>query len=225
MVTVATGVSCHRGLTVEVAFEGVCRILRYGSERMAARTREALEEIGDEARSLLEPACCFTLLDRDELGGSKFLRGIPAVGICLVTIGASLERRVADWREAGQVARALLLDAWGSAAVEATADRAEELMSSEVDDPSLSMSRRFSPGYGGWSVAEQGWVLAAVESGRLGVTATRGWMMYPRKSTTFAVTVGHRPIELRCDGDCDECTIPGCEMRRPPPGTRRESWR
>ena len=85
----------------------------------------------------------------------------------------------------GDLSHALILDSYGSAAAEAAAEAAEAMIREKISESGLKASPRFSPGYGGWNVAEQKWVFAAVEGEKLGVRLTPGQMLVPRKSITF----------------------------------------
>jgi cobalamin-dependent methionine synthase I len=145
--------------------------------------------------------------------------------LVLVTIGDGIERAVETYREQGQLAPALVFDAFGSAAAEAAAAAAEEAVREAVEVGGMRCSRRFSPGYGGWNVAEQRWILEALDGADVGVSLTRGCMMTPRKSVTFAMTVGADPIELRRDDVCASCGVADCEWRDTPERCERRSMR
>ncbi|MFH1754391.1 MAG: hypothetical protein ABIA59_01695, partial [Candidatus Latescibacterota bacterium] len=139
---------------------------------------------------------------------------IEQVVLCLVTIGGQLEMSVDKHKQAGDLSRALILDTYGSAAAEAAADVAEGIIRAEIVNKGLTYSKRFSPGYGGWNVAEQGWVVPALEGDKLGVRLTQGLMMIPRKSITFAVTYGESPVSLRDEDMCDVCDMVTCRFKR-----------
>lgn len=215
-----------RGAAAVVAERAVVlRLLGYAVEA-GPRVADVLSAIEADAPALVRARWRYRRLGAEQLRSSRFLRQVESVVLCAVTIGPPLERRVEDLQRRGEIARALVLDAWGSAAVEAATERAERVIAGRVAALGLHCSRRFSPGYGGWSVQEQPWVLEALGGEETGLDLTRGGMLVPRKSTTFAVTVGDDPPEMRCTGDCDDCDVPHCRFRQGgvPPKERGQAW-
>jgi len=172
-----------------------------------------LEEIERIAPQLLQPVCAYRTMTNDEFFHSHFVCHISAIVVCLVTIGPKLEDMVEEFKHAGDLSRALILDSYGSAAAEAAAVAAEEMICKTVQESGLQCSRRFSPGYGGWNVAEQKWLFAAVEGGTLGVQLTEGSMLVPRKSITFAVTIGDQPVDMRNTDVCEYCGMVNCRFK------------
>lgn len=196
--------------------------LGYGAPP-SGRGARAMQEMGRVAQVLVHTACAYRRFGATELRESPFLAEVSAAVVGLVTIGPELERQVERLQDEGAIADALVLDAYGSAYVEAAANGAADLIRAEARRQGLRCSRRFSPGYAGWDVAEQDWVLHHLEAGALGVTLTSGGMLTPRKSVTFAMTVGRQPLELRCNGRCHDCDLPHC--RHHDPGSRRAERR
>jgi hypothetical protein len=201
-------------LLIATQHDEISRLLGYGGRQVPARVRRLLTEVEKEAQALLRPACAHLQLDAAAVRASPFLRDLDAVVLCLVTIGPALEEAVDAHHHAGELSRSLVLNAYGSAAVEAVADAANGIIRREVEGRELRCSRRFSPGYGGWDVAEQRWILEALQAEQLGVTLTEGCMMVPRKSSTFAVNIGTNPMEMRHDNACDSCGLTTCNYRR-----------
>jgi hypothetical protein len=203
-------------LDVIVDRSEVARLLGYPPGPLPGRVVEMVAEAERQAPLLVRPAGIFALLDGVAPDRSPFLSGVGRLALALVTIGDGVERAVAHYREQGLLAPALIFDAFGSAAAEAAAEAAEALVRDAVAGDGLRCSRRFSPGYGGWDVAEQRWIIEALDAGSVGVSLTAGCMMTPRKSVTFAMTVGTNPVELYDDDICDACGAPDCEWRGSP---------
>lgn len=194
----------------------IARLLGYPGGQMPARVLQLLADAERRAPGLVRPAGIFRVLGRSDFAHSTYLDRAERVVVGLVTIGHELEREVGARREEGQLVPALILDAYGSAAVEAAADTAERKIRDHVAGNGQRCSRRFSPGYGGWDVGEQRWILEALGGAAIGVTLTPGCMMRPRKSVTFAMTVGTDPIELRMEDTCAACGVVDCEWRDTP---------
>lgn len=204
----------NHDLSIALRRDEISRLLGYGDRQAPARVRRLLTAVEKEAQALLRPACVRLQMDAAALARSPFLQDLDAVVLCLVTIGPALEEAVKAHHHAGELGRSLVLNAYGSAAVEGTANVANEIIRGDVERRELLCSRRFSPGYGGWDVSEQRWILEALEAERLGVSLTEGCMMVPHKSSTFAVNIGTNPIEMRHDNACDSCGLTTCDYRR-----------
>jgi len=210
------GIQRIHDLDIIIRRDDVARLLGYTGSAPPPRVTALLDQIENQAARLVDPACMYRHLAGSEAATSSFLRGAGDVVLCLVTIGPRLEREVESLKDHGQLARALVLDAYGSAAAEAAAEAANAIIVREMETRGLSCSRRFSPGYGRWNVDEQRWVLPALDSRSIGVSLTEGCMMTPRKSVSFAVTVGVHPVELRSADLCDACGAADCTWRDTP---------
>ncbi|MEE8384345.1 MAG: hypothetical protein V3S01_00320 [Dehalococcoidia bacterium] len=201
-------------LSIAIRREEISRLLGYGDRQVPARVRRLLMDVEKEAQALLRPVSARLEMDAAAMARSPFLRDLDAVVVCLVTIGPALEEAVKAHHHAGELGRSLVLNAYGSAAVEVAADAANEIIRRDVERRELLCSRRFSPGYGGWDVSEQRWIVEALEAERLAVSLTEGCMMVPHKSITFAVNTGTNPVEMRHDNACDGCGLATCDYRR-----------
>jgi hypothetical protein len=203
-------------LDITVRHGDIASLLGYGQSGVPERVQKLIDDIEKKAPQLLEPACAYRIMTREEFRKSRFLRHVPDLALCLVTIGPKLEEELERHKKEGLLSHALLLDTYGSAAAEACAEAAEKIIVSEVAETGLRCSQRFSPGYGAWAVDEQRWIIEAIDGDSLGVTLTDGCMMQPRKSVTFAVTIGKNPIELRSENICDGCGAANCPSRDKP---------
>lgn len=202
-----------RGFEISVKRDEIARCLGYGRNQVPARVASALDDVERTAPPLLETACAFRLMTSDEYFHSHYVCHIGALAVCLVTIGPKLDALVDKHKDAGDLGGALILDSYGSAAAEAAAVAAEEIVRAKVGESGLKCSPRFSPGYGGWNVAEQKWVFAAVDGGALGVRLTEGCMLVPRKSITFAMTIGDQPVDMRDAEVCEYCGMVNCRFK------------
>ncbi len=201
------------GFNIVVSREEVARYLGYGRHEVPARVVKMLDDIEKSAPSLLEPACAYRTMTNDEFFHSHYVCHISAIVVCLVTIGRRLEEVVTKYKLSGDLSHALILDSYGSAAADAAADSAEAIIRERISESGLNCSPRFSPGYGGWNLAEQKWVFAAVNGEALGVRLTGGQMLVPRKSITFAMTIGDQPVDMRDAEVCEHCGMVNCRFK------------
>lgn len=78
--------------------------------------------------------------------------------------------------------------------------------------PGLSLTSRFSPGYGDLPLSFQPFLMERLEMGRLGVRLTSGLMMAPSKSVTAVAGWRAGPPSRRCK--CAACPNTACPYRK-----------
>ena len=128
------------------------------------------------------------------------------------TLGAGFEAMLRA-QQARSMARAAMLDACGSAWVEAGCGAAEAEISARF--PGLYLTDRFSPGYGDLPLELQRDICAALDAPRrLGVQVGDSLLMNPSKSVTAFVGLSNRPQPARIRG-CGHCALAGsCQYRK-----------
>ena len=131
--------------------------------------------------------------------------------ILLCTLGAAFEA-LQRTEEARDMAKAVVLDACGSAWVDAGCDEAENEIAARF--PGVYRTDRFSPGYGDLPLESQEWILRELNAGRrLGVTETASHLLIPAKSVTAVIGLSDRPQGAKIRG-CAYCALKeGCAFR------------
>ena len=151
-----------------------------------------------------------------------FIAPRAPVALAVCTIGPALEEQASLASERGDSLGALVLDAIGTAAVEALADHVNHHLCEAALGEGLAPARRRSPGYGRWAVDEQRWLFDQLDAGDVGVHLTEGCMMVPRKSVSFAVILDGRGADgvlgARAGERCAGCAMPNCRYRERPAG-------
>lgn len=110
------------------------------------------------------------------------------------------------------MAQAVLLDALGSAYIEAACDAVEREIAQCF--PKQYPTDRFSPGYGDLPLALQPQLLAAVQAHRIGVTLTPSNLMLPQKSVSALIGLADVPQAARIRG-CAFCAMnKTCTLRK-----------
>lgn len=212
-------------------------------DQKEVRRYAGLRPAADFPESLLETACAegllfarprafwrtypYTAVTRTiegrpplKLGGESIgghLASAAEVAVLAVTIGGDLEKAVSDYFAAGDYTLGLLLDAAGTAAVEAAADAANALIASQAARRGFTALRRFSPGYGDWPLTDQA-AMVALAGGGPALTVTATSMLVPRKSVT--AVIGLAPADLQpalpaCGHEaCAACPQPNCLARK-----------
>lgn len=132
--------------------------------------------------------------------------------LLLCTLGAGFETMLRA-QQVRDMARAVMLDACGSAWVEAGCDEAERELAARFPDRHLT--DRFSPGYGDLPLSLQPAVCASLDARRrLGVQVSESYLMNPTKSVTAVVGLSDRPQAARIRG-CAFCAMAEtCALRK-----------
>lgn len=177
------------------------------------RAERAIADGLEAARSLVEPKGIYLYAAGRDLPGSAVFAHLARMAFAVCTIGPRLEAEVTELSKKGELLRAVVLDAIGSTAAEATADAIDRRIAAEAEAQGLRTSCRASPGYGDWDVREQRAIFALVPAGRVGVTLGESCMMMPRKSVSFAVHVAAQPEMLRSENSCENCQRRDCAFR------------
>jgi len=150
------------------------------------------------------------------LGGlvesSHFARTTPLIA-AVCTIGDALEKRVQELANGGDTARAMILDAMGSAAVESLANRCNQLICERLDPAAPSPEGRRSPGYGDLDLKEQEHIFALLAPSEIGVRLTAAFMMTPRKSVSFLMPLSGGTTTDRGPTRCNRCGMGDCAYR------------
>lgn len=128
------------------------------------------------------------------------------------TLGAEFESMLRA-EQARDMAKAVILDACGSAWVEAGCDQAEREIAARF--PGQYLTDRFSPGYGDLPLSMQPAICAALDLGRrLGVHVSERFLMNPSKSVTALIGISDRPQMARIRG-CAYCAMrETCTLRK-----------
>lgn len=168
-------------------------------------------------------ACYLVLPVREEDGGVDFgaffapgrtlaknLRDCHRAIVFAATtgMGAELQRKRAS---VTSPARALILDAVGTAAVECFCDALCGRWREEFRGSFLRP--RYSPGYGDLPLTVQTPLLACLDSSRkAGIALTDTLLMIPQKSVSAIVGIGRTGCTARVH-DCTSCEKPDCAFR------------
>ena len=203
--------------------------LRYlAIARPDASSLEALEPVAAALEKALTPRFTFAAFpvrhtpEGEALEGSglvlpgemarTMLRECTDAVLLLCTLGAGFEARLRA-ASARDMAQAAMLDACGSAYVEAGCDEAEKAIAARF--PEKYLTDRFSPGYGDLPLDLQPALCAALDSQRrLGVTVTESLLMVPMKTVSAVIGLADTPQPARVRG-CQFCARrETCEFRK-----------
>lgn len=142
----------------------------------------------------------------------RHLSGCEKAAVMCATLGAEADRliRIA---QVADMARAVVLDALASVAIEQVCSQLDELIKAEY--PEWFQTYRFSPGYGDYPIEMQRVFLTMLDAPRkIGLTLNESFLMIPSKSVTAIAGLSKNPIEQRRRG-CAVCSLrESCKYRR-----------
>ena len=186
-----------------IPIRAVLRRLGYppGIEAVKGGVREILESELIKAGDLITPKCRVRFLQitgrteritRFELPFTvqsakvtRLLREAAYGAFFFVTIGSRLEEEVARLTEQGELTRGMVLDAIGSETVESYAGMVHREKIKEVaENNGFSVTPRFSPGFGGWTLSVQRELADLCEAYKIGIQLNASFLMSPRKSVS-----------------------------------------
>jgi hypothetical protein len=213
----APRVEVLEGISPRIERGEVLRLLGYrrGRRPPAAAVATRIDELLEEAQGLVDSRACFTFLPADAGARSGPFRGAETIAFSVATIGRRLEDRVAALSARGETARALVLDAIGSAGAEAVADHVNATICRRATQEGNFTSRRVSPGYRSWPIGAQAQVFALLPSEVSGVRLRPTFLMEPQKSVSAAVGIGRHLEHSKYAGICTYCDLRDCAFRRP----------
>lgn len=170
------------------------------------RIAQRLDELWDEAAELAQPSGAWRFAPHDLAAACAMPEPSARVALGVCTVGPEL---TAPGRSALD---ALILDAWGTAAVESAADALEAQACTHARAEDLHAGRRISPGYGAWPVAANRALLRLLPTRAVGVALSEGGMMVPSKSVSFGVRLHPEPRPAQAT-QCAACHLTACTFR------------
>lgn len=144
---------------------------------------------------------------------AKNLKGCEEAFLMAATLGIAPDRLIARAQAAGEMGRAMLLQAASAAMIEAFCDQINDGLRGEVAREGLSLRPRFSPGYGDFSLESQAGLfqLLGVQK-HVGIALTDALLMIPTKSVT--AVIGIAKDGCKALAGCQACGKKDCKFRR-----------
>ncbi|MFZ5425343.1 MAG: hypothetical protein ACOZEN_00070 [Thermodesulfobacteriota bacterium] len=115
---------------------------------------------------------------------SRTLRGCGSVVLMAATIGDDLERRSAEHFAQGRPFAGYMLDRMGSYLAESAMRELHAAARRKAESFGGAATRRFSPGYGDFSLEAQAHFMRVIGRDMPGLELTAGYILSPQKSVT-----------------------------------------
>jgi hypothetical protein len=205
-----------------------CSAVGYPEGAVPPYFLEIAAKAAEDARALSAPRGGFALADADSLpdsgtldiGGirlstgriiAKEMRGAEEAAVFLCTIGPGPERRVRELLDSGEGSEAFIMDAVASLMAENAAETVHAAVIARAAAAGQGATERYSPGYCGWPVSDQGSLLSLLPSGACGVSLSESSLMRPLKSVSGVIGTG--PGLERRGYRCAVCGRKDCPYR------------
>jgi cobalamin-dependent methionine synthase-like protein len=140
------------------------------------------------------------------------LRGSTSLVIFTATAGPAFDAWIRSHFDRNDLVTGFLIDSLGSEVAEAAVDWVETRIQETAKEQGLGFTNRYSPGYCGWSVAEQQQLFRFLPDRFCGISLTPTSLMMPRKSVSGVIGLG--PGVARRDYTCRVCDSRDCYRRR-----------
>ncbi|MFC2168061.1 hypothetical protein ACFLRW_03680 [Acidobacteriota bacterium] len=185
----------------------VYSLLGYKKEqtKLPQKMFDRLELAFEKAEQLIETQGIFIIRRIKERGKTIVLQDTPtvikgisarnllknsfAVIFMAVTIGPGLEKLAGHYTKEKQFESALVLDAIGSEAAEATASALNNYLLTLARQAKLTLTKRFSPGYGDLPLQFQKEMFKELSLNDLNVVLNKKCFLFPRKTVTAIMGV------------------------------------
>ncbi len=139
------------------------------------------------------------------------LKNSETIAFLISSIGQEVENWSKYFMDNNEILKGYLIDKVASELVEQLADRTESLLEKELGIIDLKATNRYSPGYCGWSVADQQNLFSLIPEKFCGVSLNDNSMMIPIKSVSAVIGLG-KNVEKK-DYECSICEIDFCYKR------------
>ena len=178
-----------KNFKIEIDEERILRLIGYKkkSPKVNDSTKNLIAEEKKKLGYLLHPVSIYTIVSHEETNKHPIFKNAEKIALCICTIGPELEEKIKELMDNNEMLRALILDTFGSEAVEKVAIQSDRFLAETARGMNLWPSKRFSPGYGKWDIKEQRFVFRMLPAQDIGILLTKSCMMIPRKSISFRI--------------------------------------
>lgn len=139
------------------------------------------------------------------------LKNSETIAFLISSLGKEIEEWSKNFMNNGEMLKGYLIDKVASELVEQLADKTELLLEDELKEIELLATNRYSPGYCGWSVADQQNLFSLLPDKFCGVSVNSDSMMMPIKSVSAVIGVGKSVVKKNYE--CSICDIDFCYKR------------
>lgn len=181
--------------------------------------RESVERILAEVAKLCRPRFGYRLFEGPvgelfncgEVISSVFVKA-DKFAIFVATSGAEFQQYMEGSARSGDIMEEFMVNSIGSEIAEAVGRAAAQSLAADCASLGFNIGNSYSPGYCGWSVAEQRMLFSMLPQTPCGITLNDSCLMTPIKSVSGIIPVGAEVIKEKYR--CAYCTRTDCYKKR-----------
>ena len=216
---------------IKIPRDEVLRYLGYKNQEIEKSLNQKIDDIIIETERNLSVNYIYKLFDIVHLDDGVLIEGTNTVMygddikkhlskckkciLMAVTIGADIERKIMA-HQICSINDGLIMDACATAAVESACDELEVAIVNSINNNSITF--RYSPGYGDFSIDFQPKLLNLLDAGKkIGLYVNQSNILTPRKSVTAVIGVLDECADNKLikKNKCDLCeNKERCEFRK-----------
>ncbi len=215
---------------LDISVDNIISLMGYSDGKMTDGYNEILNELISDAKNIVTPECGYVILPQNSssasmgvvtLDGVEFktdkiiagpLKVMSSTAIFIGTVGPQFDKWSRETFESGNALSGYMIDLLGSEIADSIAEWLENRIVNFAAKQDMKCSNRYSPGYCGWSVAEQHKLFKFLPKDFCGVTLTNSALMKPHKSVSGIIGMSH-DIKWK-DFPCDVCNVEHCYKNR-----------
>ncbi|MEI6142385.1 MAG: vitamin B12 dependent-methionine synthase activation domain-containing protein [Mariniphaga sp.] len=147
--------------------------------------------------------------------GTKIIKQLDTAEgaiLFICTAGSGIGERSKNLMSNGDFMEGYILDVIGSVMVEAAIDKIQDSVENEMIGIGLKLTNRYSPGYCGWSLAEQKQLFDLFPNNFCGIRLSDSFLMDPVKSVSGIMGFG--PNIKNGIYECQLCELVTCFYRK-----------
>jgi hypothetical protein len=144
---------------------------------------------------------------------TRHLEGCRRAVLLAATLGTEADALIRRF-SVQDMEKAVIAQAVCAAMIEAYCDEIEGELAQEPEFDGLCPTARFSPGYGDFDIVHQKDILNMLNSRRIGLTLTEGYMLIPSKSVTAIIGFAREKCAAQDMEKCERCADTQCRFRK-----------
>ncbi len=211
--------------------EAVARYLAGADYRLAPKMRQRVEAGIDAVVDMVKPVAAYRVVSADQIrdgfdaGGASgdchepffdtAAMPAPCLAVYLATLGAALDTACRAMADRDQFYQSMLLDAVGTAMLDAMGAELELLVTAEARRRGLFAGCRMGPGLNGMALENQALLFTLLNGAAMGVRLNAAYVMQPTKTISafiFFDTV-EKKIGRSGTNKCRRCRMKNCQFR------------
>lgn len=140
-----------------------------------------------------------------------YMKNVEKLAVFICTAGDGFSRVSNAYNQKGDYLKGYITDTFGSIVVEKAIDYIQKNLEAEMQEQSLRITNRYSPGYCNWQLTDQRQLFSLLPQNQCGISLSESYLMHPIKSVSGIIGIGTDVRKNRYA--CDICNNTTCIYR------------